>query len=306
MSAAPSTPPAPLTPAERSGEEQLRVVELTGSTNDDARALALAGAPSGFAVAACRQSEGRGRRGHRWENSSPALCVSVVVRPQVPMSFYSALSAVTTLGVLRALRRLTGLGMRLGLKWPNDVVAFGPGYEAGKTDGRKLGGMLVEAGHDGAGAFAVAGQGINMWVGSAPAAGTAPADDVAPAAPAAPGPVPLPAVSLEELAGAEKVPDFEVLAEAVRQDVVLAVGEWEARARAAGDALSAPLAPMLAEYQDCVAALGHRVTAFSPQGVPVVVGVFAGVDGWGRARLLTDEGRELSLANEQVSLRAAR
>lgn len=302
----------PLTPPERSAQEPLRIVELTGSTNDDARELALDGAPSGFAIAARNQSAARGRRGHQWVNHGPALGISVVLRPKVPMSFFSALSAVASLGVLRALRQLTGLDTRLGLKWPNDVVAFGEGFEAGTTDGRKLGGMLVEAGHDGSGAFAIAGQGINLWATSAPGAqdmlgfdgAVIPAPVPASASvDAAPSFAPLEAVSLEELVGSQQVPGFELLAERLRQEMILAVGEWEARSRAQGKALSAPLAPMLAEYQDSLAALGHRVTAYSPQGIPVVRGVFAGVDGWGRARLLSDEGRELNLASEQVSLR---
>ncbi|MEE8715540.1 MAG: biotin--[acetyl-CoA-carboxylase] ligase [Coriobacteriales bacterium] len=284
------------------GERLLRIYDQTTSTNDVAKRLAAAGAPNGLAVAAHRQTQGRGRRGHRWSSARETMCISVVLRPDVPMPFFVALPAVATLSVLGALRDLTGLGTRLGVKWPNDLVAFGAGERPGASDGRKLGGMLVEAGHDGSGAYAVAGQGVNMWSASTPAGGrpdpTAPAGQVEPAASVRP----LEPASLEDLLGADAVPPFDDLAEALRERVTLTVGEWAARLRAQGASLTSPLDPILGELYDAMPALGHRVVALSPQGETVASGILAGVDGWGRAVLATQEG-ERHLASEQVSLR---
>ena len=51
----------------------LRVVDVTTSTNDDAREAAREGAPHGSAVAAHVQTAGRGRRGHVWESPRGSL-----------------------------------------------------------------------------------------------------------------------------------------------------------------------------------------------------------------------------------------
>ncbi len=44
---------------------------------------------------------------------------------------------------------------------------------------------------------------------------------------------------------------------------------------------------MLGEYFDMVPALGHRAAAVSPNGHPLAIGTFAGVDVWGRATIKT-------------------
>ena len=131
---------------------QVRIVATTGSTNDDARELARAGAPQGTAVAARAQSGGRGRRGHAWASPEGGLYLSVVLRPGVGPQHFVGLPAVCALGALRAVREATRLGARVGIKWPNDLV----------IDNRKLAGLLVEAGAGEGGPFAVLGIGINL------------------------------------------------------------------------------------------------------------------------------------------------
>jgi BirA family biotin operon repressor/biotin-[acetyl-CoA-carboxylase] ligase len=94
------------------------------STNARARALALAGAPSGTLVTATEQTAGRGRQGRTW--SAPpgrALVMSVLVRD--PPSLLPLLAAV-------AVAEVCGDDARI--KWPNDVL----------LDGRKAAGILVE------------------------------------------------------------------------------------------------------------------------------------------------------------------
>src|ERR1700728_3412193 len=57
----------------------------TDSTNDRARALALAGAPHGTLVTAAEQTAGRGRQGRRWSApAGDALLMSLVLRWRAP------------------------------------------------------------------------------------------------------------------------------------------------------------------------------------------------------------------------------
>ncbi len=103
----------------------------TGSTNDDARALAEAGAPEGTAVVASRQSAGRGRLGRAWESPEGGAYVSVVLRPPTTPALTGPLALVVALGIATGLE---AFGLTPRLKWPNDVW----------LDGRKVAGVLLE------------------------------------------------------------------------------------------------------------------------------------------------------------------
>jgi BirA family transcriptional regulator, biotin operon repressor / biotin---[acetyl-CoA-carboxylase] ligase len=129
-----------------------RIVYLTstGSTMDDARREAEAGAPEGTIVVAEEQSTGRGRFDRAWV--SPAgknLYLTVITRP--PMDRLRSLSIVTPLAVALAVEDVTGLSPRL--KWPNDVL----------VEGRKLSGILIESEIAGESVkYALIGPGINV------------------------------------------------------------------------------------------------------------------------------------------------
>lgn len=130
-----------------------------GSTNDRAGELARAGAGHGSAVAAGRQTAGRGRKGAAWHcPAGEGLAFSVVLRPRLPLALWPRLSLVAGLVVAIELERL---GLAARVKWPNDVL----------VGARKVCGVLVEAGAG----FAVVGVGLNVNVGAFPAelAGTA-------------------------------------------------------------------------------------------------------------------------------------
>lgn len=263
-----------------SGEPLLTVLEETASTNDDARALAREGAPQGSAVVALSQTAGRGRRGHNWVSPRGNLYLSVVLRPAVPMQHFMGLSAVCSLGVLHALRRDLGIdGARL--KWPNDVV-LGDG---------KLAGILVEAGSGPAGLFAVCGVGLNV---RALAPGDGDAFD---------SPYALPRACLAQALGDTDV-DLESIAAVLRDRIVGACDEWS-RAVGAGRALAGPLAPVLDEYADALALLGHPVVVLDHEGRAVDVGTFAGIDCWGRATVCTADGGQREFSAEQASLKPA-
>ncbi len=259
----------------------LRLVGQTGSTNDDARSLAAAGAPAGTAVAARRQTAGRGRRGHAWESPAGGLYLSVVLRPPVPMSFFVGLPAVCALGALAALRDNAGLA-GAALKWPNDVL-LGDG---------KLAGILVEAGSGADGPYAVCGIGVNLE--PVPAGAGSPAFD---------GPSPLPrACVVDGLPAGAEPPSFEGLAEALRTRIVEAVDAWGGEVNA-GRALAGPLAPVLDAYCNALPMLGGPVEVVGPEGAGYGLGIFMGVDCWGRATVRMADGREEVLSSEQASLR---
>lgn len=261
----------------------LTVLDETGSTNDDVHALAAQGAPAGTAVAARRQTDGRGRRGHAWDSPEGGLYLSVLVRPDVPMGCFTGLPAVCSLAVLATLRRELGLE-RAMLKWPNDVT----------VDGGKLAGVLVEARSGEQGPYAVCGIGVNLSP-SAPAADEGRAFA---------GARPLPRVCAADLVPDRPLPPFEDLARALSSAVDAAVVDWCGAVRA-GRAAAGPLAPVLGAYFDALDALGSWVTVVSPEGLPRAEGTFAGVDCWGRATVVLADGTSTTFASEQASLRRA-
>lgn len=141
----------------------------TGSTNDDARALALAGAPEGTVVLASEQTEGRGRFGREWLSPHGGAYLSALLRPQVPTAArtgslpeHASLPLVVGLGVALGFETL---GARVGLKWPNDIMLLSPTADAAgrPREPGKVAGVLVESGADvSGGPWAVAGVGLNV------------------------------------------------------------------------------------------------------------------------------------------------
>jgi BirA family biotin operon repressor/biotin-[acetyl-CoA-carboxylase] ligase len=128
-----SLPDSPI-PAEvsrllRSGFwQQLSGGGETGSTNDDARSAARAGAPEGTVVLASRQTSGRGRLGRSWESPDGGAYFSAVLRPAVSPAEVSSLALAVALGIAEGLE---ALGVSPQLKWPNDVLADDDGKVAG-------------------------------------------------------------------------------------------------------------------------------------------------------------------------------
>ncbi len=101
---------------------------MTDSTNDRARALAIAGAPHGTLVTASAQTAGRGRQGRRW--SAPArssLLMSLVLRPPPPLLPLIAAVAICDIA-----------GDPAMIKWPNDIVLVRSPARAGAKPGAGL------------------------------------------------------------------------------------------------------------------------------------------------------------------------
>jgi len=101
-------------------------------------------APIGAVVLAESQTQGRGRRGRNWESPQGNLYFSVLLEntrdPLLPLRAGLALAEATQVGLL---------------KWPNDLLA---------PDGRKLGGVLIEAENE----RAFLGVGLNVRVAPLP------------------------------------------------------------------------------------------------------------------------------------------
>jgi BirA family biotin operon repressor/biotin-[acetyl-CoA-carboxylase] ligase len=136
-------------PAAALGRPRLHL-RSTGSTNDRARELALAGAPHGTLVTASEQTAGRGRQGRRW--SAPpdsALLLSLVLR-------FAPVDAPRLLPLAAAVAVSDVAGADARVKWPNDVV-FARGRQLAK-----LAGILIE-GRPQQG-WAVLGIGLNVAV----------------------------------------------------------------------------------------------------------------------------------------------
>jgi BirA family biotin operon repressor/biotin-[acetyl-CoA-carboxylase] ligase len=125
---------------------RLLVRESVGSTNDELRILAQAGAADGLILLAEQQTAGRGRRGAAWFSpTGESLTFSILLRPEEPKSLWPRFSLATGLAVAEAIE---SCGLQAGIKWPNDVW----------IGGRKVAGILVEAAAD----FVIIGIGLNV------------------------------------------------------------------------------------------------------------------------------------------------
>ncbi|YCM43682.1 biotin--[acetyl-CoA-carboxylase] ligase [Verrucomicrobiaceae bacterium 227] len=139
---------------ELSPEWARRIIFLPecGSTNDEARRLALKGAAHHSLVLTESQTAGRGRRGQAWTcPQGEGLACSLIVRPEVAPALWSRHALAAGLALAEA---LDGFGLSAGVKWPNDVW----------VDGKKICGILVEAGAG----FVIVGIGLNINVAEFP------------------------------------------------------------------------------------------------------------------------------------------
>ncbi|HEX2783171.1 MAG TPA: biotin--[acetyl-CoA-carboxylase] ligase [Ilumatobacteraceae bacterium] len=127
---------------------QITIVDETGSTNTDLLSAAASGAPDRSVLMARHQTAGRGRLDRTW--IAPAgsnLLVSLLFR-RVPEQPHE-LTRRVALAAVAACRAVAGASPTL--KWPNDLL----------LDGRKLAGVLAQAGGSGPD-FVVVGIGVNV------------------------------------------------------------------------------------------------------------------------------------------------
>lgn len=131
--------------------ERVDTHERVDSTNSEALRLLRQGQTCPFLVLASQQTDGRGRRGRRWESPPGAgLYYTLAVEVHQDLPNVAALSLVTALSVCSALEEM---GVHaLELKWPNDVLG----------DARKLCGILLESLKIKDRFFIVIGAGVNL------------------------------------------------------------------------------------------------------------------------------------------------
>lgn len=142
----------------------LHIFDCLASTNQTAWQYCQSGASHGTGILALAQTAGRGQWGRQWQSSSGGLYLSVILRPQLPITQAAQLTLCTVWGLARCLRiipaRLSGVseGIPVQLKWLNDLI----------LQGRKLGGILTETRlQQGQITRAIVGVGIN-WQNSVP------------------------------------------------------------------------------------------------------------------------------------------
>lgn len=126
--------------------------DVVTSTSDLLLANAANGGAHGHVLIAEQQTAGRGRGGRQWQSPRAGnLYLSVAWRLQSGLESLSGLSLAIGVAVAEAIQTTTGV--RLGLKWPNDIV-----HERGK-----VGGVLVETASAGPNACTVVvGVGLNL------------------------------------------------------------------------------------------------------------------------------------------------
>jgi BirA family transcriptional regulator, biotin operon repressor / biotin---[acetyl-CoA-carboxylase] ligase len=125
-----------------------RHFRVTDSTNERARELAEAGAPSGAVLTASSQTAGRGRRGRVWTAPrDKALLYSTILRPLDAGD--ALLPLAVPVAVCEAIE--SEASVRCEIKWPNDVW----------ISEHKVAGILIEARPP---RWAVIGIGVNVSI----------------------------------------------------------------------------------------------------------------------------------------------
>lgn len=133
------------------GKEIIRK-EITGSTNQDIKELAINGAVEGTVVRADMQTAGRGRRGRNWLSAKgDSLLFSLLLKPDISPDKASQITLLMALAVTKVLR--DQYKIEACIKWPNDIV----------INSKKVCGILTELypGSDGR-FFVIVGCGINV------------------------------------------------------------------------------------------------------------------------------------------------
>jgi BirA family biotin operon repressor/biotin-[acetyl-CoA-carboxylase] ligase len=113
---------------------KLVVFQTIGSTNLEAKKMAVANASHGTVVLADRQTSGRGRFGRSF--LSPAhtgIYMSLILKPNLAVSDAALMTVAAAVAVCRAVAEKTGLAPRV--KWVNDII----------LDGKKICGILTES-----------------------------------------------------------------------------------------------------------------------------------------------------------------
>lgn len=113
--------------------QQIHYKESVDSTQKVAHRLGMENALEGTVVIADEQIGGKGRMDRRWHSPKHiGIWMSVILRPQIPLSMAPQLTLLTAVAVAQAIVENTGLEPQI--KWPNDLL----------VNGKKVTGILTE------------------------------------------------------------------------------------------------------------------------------------------------------------------
>ena len=133
---------------------RLVALDRVGSSNDEAKRLAEAGAEDGTLVWAREQLEGRGRQGRTWSSPPGNLYLSLILRPDCSPAEAAQLGFVAALGLGGGVGSVAPPMVEVRYKWPNDVL----------FNRRKGAGILLESRMDSSAGvdWLVVGLGVNV------------------------------------------------------------------------------------------------------------------------------------------------
>ncbi len=126
--------------------------QSVGSTQDEMRILARAGAPEYSLVLSETQTAGRGRRGKVWQAAPySGLYFTLLLRPDLNFAAFALLPLLIGACVAKSINLETGISTML--KWSNDILS---------ADARKFAGILLESELSQKKRIALVGIGINV------------------------------------------------------------------------------------------------------------------------------------------------
>lgn len=130
----------------------IKLLDVTDSTNAEARRMAEKGDFSEMLIIAKKQTAGRGRMGRSFYSDGGGLYMSLLLKPNLSPDAVTRLTTAAAASVVRAIRTVTGI--EAGIKWVNDIF----------LNGRKICGILTEGKvlPSGKLEYAVLGIGINL------------------------------------------------------------------------------------------------------------------------------------------------
>ncbi len=98
--------------------------------------------------------------------------------------------------------------------------------------------------------------------------------------------------------------NIELLAKKVSELVVQSVSAWAQQVKRARS-FAGPIALILSDYFDVVPLLGQQVNKVYPSGNVALTARFGGIDVWGHAILVDEDGKEILVSEDEASVEPA-
>ena len=95
--------------------------------------------------------------------------------------------------------------------------------------------------------------------------------------------------------------NMELLAKKVSELVVQSISAWEQQVKRARS-FAGPIALILSDYFDMVPLLGQQVNKVYPSGNVALTARFGGIDVWGHAILVDEDGKEILVSEDEASV----